>query len=284
MEVQTAPRTRLHPLVATAAVAVTLASGVGIAMMTGLMPSGVARQTEPALVSQAAPALGTQSAATARVEAPAVTPAAAPAPAASTAPTSVSAPVAKPAPVVKAAPRQITVAQNAPARPRDEPVQTAPSAAPQPVATTLPPSGSYPAVPPDYRAPVEARNEAPRPAPIVTAKATCFDCGIVESMREVEKKGDGTGLGAIAGGIGGLILGNQVGGGAGNKIATVLGAAGGAYAGHQVEKNARSMKTYEIGVRMESGSYRTIASDSAPTWRAGDHVRIVNGALQSDTR
>lgn len=38
----------------------------------------------------------------------------------------------------------------------------------------------------------------------------CRDCGTVESMREVEKKGDGTGLGAVAGGLTGLIVGKQL--------------------------------------------------------------------------
>ena len=39
METQTAPRTGLHPLLATAAVAVIIASGVGGAAMTGLLHS-----------------------------------------------------------------------------------------------------------------------------------------------------------------------------------------------------------------------------------------------------
>jgi outer membrane lipoprotein SlyB len=103
-------------------------------------------------------------------------------------------------------------------------------------------------------------------------------------MREVAAKGEGTGLGAVAGGLGGLILGKQVGNGTGNKIATVLGAAGGAYAGHQIEKNARTTKSYEVGVRMDDGSYRTVALASAPTWRTGDHVRVVNGGLEADPR
>lgn len=251
MESQTAPRTGLHPLVATAAVAVTLACVVGIAAITGILPTGTARQAEPAFVAQSAPAT-------------AAVPAAA---------------EAVPAPVVKAVPKPKPVVHKAHVV-QEAPVQVAQSRAPA--------AGSYPPVPPDYRAPVESRVEAPvdmrRTAPVVAARAICYDCGTVESMREVEQKGEGTGLGAVAGGIGGLILGNQVGGGTGKKIATVLGAAGGAYAGHQVEKNARAMKSYETSVRMEDGSYRTIASPSAPTWRTGDPVRVVNGALQADIR
>ena len=163
---------------------------------------------------------------------------------------------------------------------RQEPVQVAQA----PI--TAPTPGSYPPVPPDYRPAqqVQAPAPTPAPAPAIAPKRVCSDCGVVESMREVEKKGEGTGLGAVAGGVGGLIVGHQVGGGAGKKIATVLGAAGGAYAGHQLEKNARSTKSYEVGVRMEDGGYRTVEMPSQPTWRSGDRVRLVNGALQADTR
>ena len=112
----------------------------------------------------------------------------------------------------------------------------------------------------------------------------CMECGIVESMREVEKKGEGTGLGAVAGGMGGLILGRQVGNGSGQRLAGVLGAAGGAFAGHQIEKSAKTTKSYEVYLRMEDGSFRTVASATPPTWRTGERVRIVNGTLQSDIR
>jgi outer membrane lipoprotein SlyB len=115
-------------------------------------------------------------------------------------------------------------------------------------------------------------------------KPVCYDCGTVESMREVAKKGEGTGLGAVAGGIGGLILGHQIGNGAGNKVATVLGAAGGAFAGNAIEKNARTSKSYEVGVLMDDGTRRTVSLASAPTWRTGDHVRVVNGNLEPDGR
>ena len=103
-------------------------------------------------------------------------------------------------------------------------------------------------------------------------------------MREVSKPGAGTGLGAVAGGLGGLILGKQIGNGKGSRVASVIGAAGGAYAGHEIEKRVRTVKGYEVSVHMDDGAYRTVSLDSQPTWRAGDHVRVVNGALQSDSR
>ena len=109
-----------------------------------------------------------------------------------------------------------------------------------------------------------------------------MDCGVVDSMREVVKQGEGSGIGAVAGGVLGAVVGHQVGGGTGKKIATVLGAAGGAYGGHQVEKNQRSTKSYEVSVRMEDGGYRTVSFETAPTWRTGDRVRVINGTLQSN--
>ena len=69
-----------------------------------------------------------------------------------------------------------------------------------------------------------------------------------------------------------------------NNGATVLGAAGGAFAGNAIEKNARTTKSYEVGVLMEDGSRRTVTLASAPTWRAGDHVRVVNGSIEPDHR
>jgi len=88
----------------------------------------------------------------------------------------------------------------------------------------------------------------------------------------------------VAGGLTGLIVGNQLGNGKGRNVGALLGAAGGAYAGHQIEKNTHSTRSYEIHVRMEDGTLRAIPSATPPTWRTGDRVRLVNGALQADMR
>jgi uncharacterized protein YcfJ len=62
----------------------------------------------------------------------------------------------------------------------------------------------------------------------------CYDVQ-VQKPKEVkdEHKVAGTALGAVAGGL----LGNQIGGGSGKTIATVAGAAGGAYAGRKIQEN-----------------------------------------------
>ena len=117
---------------------------------------------------------------------------------------------------------------------------------------------------------------APRAEP---ARSVCYDCGVIESVREIEKKGEGTGLGAVAGGVAGGLLGHQTGGGRGRDVMTVLGAIGGAVAGHAVEKNVKKVKSYEIAIRFDDGSSRVLTQDTPPAWRPGDKVRFVNGAI-----
>lgn len=107
----------------------------------------------------------------------------------------------------------------------------------------------------------------------------CADCAVVESVRAVQKQGEATGLGAVGGGVVGGLLGNQVGKGHGRDAMTVIGAVGGAYAGHQIEKSARSTTQYQTTVRFEDGSVRTFTSAQAVSWQPGDRVRVVNGQL-----
>jgi uncharacterized protein YcfJ len=114
--------------------------------------------------------------------------------------------------------------------------------------------------------------EAPKPQPLPGQPAT------VESVREVSDPGEAKGVGALAGGVVGGVLGNKLGKGKG--LLTVLGAAGGAVAGHQIEKRARSEKRWEISVRLDDGSQRTLSSEVQPAWRPGERVRLVDDKLQ----
>jgi len=132
-----------------------------------------------------------------------------------------------------------------------------------------------PAAPGMRAAPVQVVDNAP-------AKASCAECGVIESIRELEARGESSGLGVVGGAVVGGVLGHQVGGGTGKKIATVAGAVGGAVAGNEIEKRMKSGKSYEITVRFEDGSSRVIPEASAPVWRIGDRVKVVNGAIQSN--
>lgn len=109
--------------------------------------------------------------------------------------------------------------------------------------------------------------------------AVCDNCGIITAIRTVEQAGEGSGLGAIAGGVVGGLLGHQVGGGTGKDLATIAGAVGGGYAGHQIEKKVKTAKHYEISVRMDDGSHRTMVQETAPAFVVGDKVKIIDGTL-----
>lgn len=136
----------------------------------------------------------------------------------------------------------------------------------------------------------EQKNERPKTVakPVQVAAATpapaknrCTNCGNIESIREITKRAEGSGLGAAGGAVLGGLLGNQIGGGTGRQLATVAGAVGGAVVGNQVEGNMKASKSYEIRVRLDDGSTRTFNQQSAPSWGSGDRVRVVNGALRS---
>lgn len=112
------------------------------------------------------------------------------------------------------------------------------------------------------------------PAPILVQAAPCANCGTVQSMRAYTQKGEGSGVGAVTGGILGGVLGHQVGGGRGKDLATVAGAAGGAYAGHQVERNMKKTTRWEITLAMDDGSTRKLNYGSKPAVLEGDRIQL----------
>ena len=121
-----------------------------------------------------------------------------------------------------------------------------------------------------------ARHGVPR---LAARDSACASCGTVESIRAVELKGDATGLGAVAGGVTGAVVGNQMGRGNGNTAMTILGAAGGAFAGNEIEKNVKKHYSYRVTVRMDDGSFRTVSQSGAPAVAVGERVRVVGGAM-----
>jgi outer membrane lipoprotein SlyB len=152
-------------------------------------------------------------------------------------------------------------------------------------ANSIPPAAAkaqaHKVVPPR---PAAAARAVPAPvaaAPVATV-ATCADCGVIESVREVDAKGKGSGLGAVGGAVLGGLLGNQVGAGHGKDAMTVVGAVGGGLAGNEVEKRMKTTKSYAVTVRLHDGSSRVVSEAGLPSWQIGDKVKIVNGAFQSN--
>jgi len=118
----------------------------------------------------------------------------------------------------------------------------------------------------------------PDNAPKVVA-AVCRSCGRVDSIIPIENAGQGSGAGALLGGVLGGVLGHQVGNGRGRDAATVVGAVGGAVLGNQVERNNNASRSYDVRVRMDDMSYRTVRYEVEPNVRVGDKVRLEGGRL-----
>ena len=109
------------------------------------------------------------------------------------------------------------------------------------------------------------------------AQTPCADCGQIQSIRFVEEEGKGTGLGAVAGGVLGGVIGHQIGGGTGQTVATIAGAAGGAYVGNTVEKKKNTKGYWQVAIRMDGGTTRTFRYTNQPSVHEGERVKLVDG-------
>jgi len=183
-------------------------------------------------------------------------------------------PVAGNAPVA-APPVSIPGQEQAPASMKSGAMPTQPVAvAPAPVASSSPPvpKVAQPVMvpPPPSAVPVAV------PPPV---EAVCNSCGTVSDVKTVKIEGEGSGVGAVAGGLLGGLIGNQIGGGTGKDLATIGVAAGGAYVGHQVEKQVKSETQYRVIVKMDNGSSKTFKYSDPVSFQAGDRVRVRNGKL-----
>lgn len=172
---------------------------------------------------------------------------------------------------VPATPAPVAVATPAPApsAPASQPVEKKVA---KPVVKQASTTSSKPANSSDDQRVTYSSKPAPPPP--------CPDCAVISSIEPVAVEGEGSGLGAIAGGVLGAVIGNQIGGGSGRDVARIAGIAGGAYAGHQIEKSQRAGTAYDIVVRfVEDGSTQRFRENAAPVWQVGDKVRVENGRL-----
>jgi outer membrane lipoprotein SlyB len=99
--------------------------------------------------------------------------------------------------------------------------------------------------------------------------------GTIESIQMVRTSDTGgVGWGTVAGGVVGGLLGSQIGSGTGKTAATVAGAVGGAAVGSSMQD--RTKNVYQIGVRLDNGSFVTITQDTVADLQIGSRVRIDN--------
>lgn len=215
------PIRRIHPLVAGAAVSVTLVSLIGVAAITGLLPNSNSKSAPQDAQMQSQQSQQPQQS---QQQQPA-------------------------AEGYAAAPQ--SGQRNAPAYADDSRSPQRGSGDTQPY--TQPYNEQVAQAKPDYR------NAAPAGAE--SRPAVCKHCGRVESVQAVQHQAQTSGLGVAAGAVLGGVLGHQVGHGNGNTLATVAGAVGGGYAGNEVEKRSKTSTSYIVKVRMDDGKVRNFPQD-----------------------
>ena len=115
------------------------------------------------------------------------------------------------------------------------------------------------------------------PSPVVAAQQPaapmCAECGRVLSVAVTEKAGESSAVGVLAGGALGAVLGNQVGGGFGKDLATLAGAAGGAYAGKMIEEKIKTHKVWTVTVIYSNEGKTSFDFTTDPGFKVGDKVR-----------
>jgi outer membrane lipoprotein SlyB len=105
------------------------------------------------------------------------------------------------------------------------------------------------------------------------ADLSCADCGRVSAVQVIDKQGDSNAVGLIAGGVAGAVLGHQIGGGFGKDLATLAGAAGGAYAGKKVQENMNTTKVWQVNVTYSNGGSASFDFAQDPGLKVGDSVK-----------
>lgn len=105
------------------------------------------------------------------------------------------------------------------------------------------------------------------------ADFACNECGRVMAVAVTQKAGEYSAVGVLAGGAIGAVLGNQVGGGLGKDLATLAGAAGGAYAGKVIEEKMKTHTVWTVTVHYANESKASFDFTADPGLQVGDKVK-----------
>lgn len=112
----------------------------------------------------------------------------------------------------------------------------------------------------------------------VAERETCLSCGTVVAVHPVTVTQPTTGVGAVAGGATGALVGSQVAGRHDRTVGGLIGAIGGAFLGNHIEKQVHKTTAYDVKVKMDDGSTRTVRETH--TLRVGTKVDVQGHALK----
>jgi uncharacterized protein YcfJ len=117
---------------------------------------------------------------------------------------------------------------------------------------------------------------------VVTPREECHD---VQVQRQAPVQDSNRVAGTVIGGIAGGLLGSTIGGGSGRTVATIAGAAGGAYAGNRVQKNMQRknvITTTEQRCKTVNDTTQNIIGYDV-TYRLGDKEGTVRTSFKPGT-
>lgn len=130
--------------------------------------------------------------------------------------------------------------------------------------------------------PLAAQTGAPLPPPSAPKPAsteTCDRCGTIASIRQAASKDSWTPLGTVSSSGAGTsdlapmgVTQYQVGRDLSKRGTVVLGAAGGV--AYQSRPSALNVQRWELVVRMDDGSVRSVTQNYQPMLQSGDRVRV----------
>ncbi len=99
--------------------------------------------------------------------------------------------------------------------------------------------------------------------------------GSIVAIDPIRTRPQGSGAGAVVGGVLGGVIGNQFGHGLGRAAMTGVGAAGGAIAGNNIERNyMEGVAGYRVHIRLDNGSTRTFERRNIGALHVGDRIRL----------
>jgi len=126
----------------------------------------------------------------------------------------------------------------------------------------------------------KATTPAAQPQQQVAAAApVCATCGVIEGYAPVTVQGKNNGVGAVAGGLGGALIGSKIAGRGNHTLGGAIGAVGGGLLGNAIETHERTSTAYDVRVRMEDGTVRTVRQATVPT--VGQHVNVEGNTLKA---
>ena len=113
----------------------------------------------------------------------------------------------------------------------------------------------------------------------VAAAPVCASCGVIDGYSAVQVKGQNNGVGAVAGGLGGALVGSKIAGRSNHTLGGVIGAVGGGLLGNAIESHERVATVYDVRVRMADGSVRTVRQSTVPN--VGQRVNVDGNTLRA---